>query len=263
VVLEKRIQLFSCYACYAFLVLFGVGWVALAGFLPPPSPAASALKIAHQFRGNTTGIRVGMVISMFSSALLLPWGGAVCAQLRRIDAARGALLWAWIAAQACIVIEFIYPCAFWCVAAFRLGDPSRIQSFNDLAWLPFLGIVATAMFQMVALAIATLADKRPDPVFPRWFAYFQAWCAVGVTPAGAIYLFKTGPLAWNGILAFWLAVTVAFIWLFVTTLMTVRAIKSEPEAATVTRVDNAALSDRVIAVEAELASLRELVGAPH
>src|SRR5206468_7592267 len=135
----RRTQLICAYACYAFLVLFGIGWVVLAGFLPPPSPLDSAASIAQQFRHNATAIRVGMVISVLASALLLPWGGAVCAQLRRIEGRHGTLVWAWIAAQACIVIEFIYPCAFWAVAAFRLDDPSRVQAFNDLAWLPYLG----------------------------------------------------------------------------------------------------------------------------
>lgn len=224
---DARTQIWCARACYAFLVLFGIGWVALAGFMPPPSPAAGAEEIAAEFRDNTDAIRVGMVISMFASALLLPWGGAVCTQLRRIEGANGPLLWAWIAAQACIVIEFIYPCAFWCVAAFRPEDAERVQMFNDLGWLPFLGIVSTAMFQMVALAIATLRDTRAVPLFPRWFAYFQLWCAVGVSPAGGIYIFKTGPLAWNGVLAFWVPVTVAAVWLLVTTAMTVRAIKRE------------------------------------
>jgi hypothetical protein len=254
---DRRVELWSCYGCYAFLVLFGIGWAGLAGFMPPPRPSADAEEIARQFREDTTGIRVGMVISMFSSALLRPWGGAICSQIRRIDARGGALVWAFIAAQACIVIEFIYPCAFWCVAAFRPEDAARVQSFNDLAWLPFLGIVATGMFQMVALAVLTLQDRRADPVYPRWFAYFQAWCAIGVAPAGGIYLFKTGPLAWNGILAFWLAVTVAFVWLLVTTLMTVRAIKRQP-------ADEGAdpAGARLAAVEAELALLRDRVGLP-
>jgi hypothetical protein len=66
------------------------------------------------------------------------------------------------------------------LAAFRPEDAVRVQTFNDLGWLPFLGIVCTGMFQMVALAVITLRDACPDPVFPRWFAFFQLWCAAGV-----------------------------------------------------------------------------------
>jgi hypothetical protein len=196
-----------------------------------------------------------MVFAIFSGALLLPWGGAVSAQIRRMEGRHAPITWAWIAAQGCIVIEFIYPCAIWAAAAFRTGSPTRIQEFNDLAWLAFLGIVSTGIFQMLALAYVVLRDKRPEPVYPRWFAYFQVWCAIGVIPAGMIYIFHTGPLAWNGILAFWVGVTVAFVWLVGTTVMTDRAIRRQGDEV-VTPVTDASLAQRVEALEAELGALR-------
>jgi hypothetical protein len=162
------------------------------------------------------------------------------------------LVWGWIAAQGCVVIEFVYPCAFWLVAAFRPEDANRVQTFNDLAWLPFLGIVCTGMFQMVALAVVTLRDRRPEPVFPRWFAYFQLWCAIGVGLTFGVYIFKTGPLAWNGILGFWVPVTFYFIWVVVTTVVTVRAIHHDRERLA-PEVD---ILQRISTIEAELAELR-------
>ena len=78
------------------------------------------------------------------------------------------------------------------------------------------------------------------PVFPRWFAYFQLWCAVGVGLTFGVYIVKTGPLAWNGILGFWIPVSFYFIWVVVTTLVTARAIKndddSDPESLLLDRV---------------------------
>jgi hypothetical protein len=252
---DKRTQLIAVNSCWVCLAFFGLGWVVLAGFLPPPSPHDTALQIADRFRGNTTGIRVGMVISIMASAFLLPWGGAVCAQMKRIEGRHAVLTWTWIAAQGCIVIEFIYPCAFWAVAAFRTGDPTRVQNFDDLAWLPFFGIVSTAIIQMIALGWLTLRDKREDPIYPRWFAYLQFWCAIGVIPAALVLAFHSGPFAWNGILAYWLGLTIAFVWLAATTVMTARAIKRMPDD------DPAALDDddlqaRFTALEAEVASLR-------
>lgn len=224
---DKRVQLWCVYSVFGFIAVFLIGWVALAGFVPPPSPTDSAQQITAMFEQRLVGIRVGLVLCVFASAFLLPWGGAICAQMLRIEGARAPLVWAWVAAQGCVVIEFVYPCTFWLVAAFRTDDPSRVQTFNDLGWLPFLGIVCTGMFQMVALAVLTLRDRRPLPVFPRWFAYFQLWCAVGVGFTFGVYIFKTGPLAWNGILGFWIPVTFYFIWVVVTTLVTARAIKSD------------------------------------
>ncbi|MDB5968368.1 MAG: hypothetical protein JWQ90_818 [Hydrocarboniphaga sp.] len=226
---DKRVQLWCAYSVFGFIVLFLIGWVGFAGFVPPRSPMEGADDIAQFYRANLLGIRIGMVLSIFASALLLPWGGAVSAQILRIEGPRAPLMWAWVAAQGCVVIEFVYPCTFWLVAAFRPDDATRVQTFNDLGWLPFLGIVCTGMFQMVALAVVTFRDSRPDPVFPRWFAFFQLWCAVGVGLTFGVFIFKTGPFAWNGILGFWVAVTVYFLWVVGTTLMTIRAINRDDE----------------------------------
>jgi len=165
---------------------------------------------------------------------------------------RAPLTWAWIAAQGCVVIEFVYPCTFWLVAAFRPEDAPRVQTFNDLGWLPFLGIVCTGMFQMVALALVTLRDRRSDPVYPRWFAYFQLWCALGVGLTFGVWIFKTGPLAWNGLVGFWIPVTFYFIWVIGTTIMTGRAIKNDNES----EPGRGPIADRVAALEAEIVAMR-------
>jgi hypothetical protein len=247
----KRVQLWSLYSVFGFIALFLIGWVLLARMVPPPSPTSTPEQLAGFFRDHLFGIRVGLVLALFASALLLPWGGAICAQMLRMEGDRAPLTWAWVAAQGCVVIEFVYPCTFWLVAAFRPDDAARVQTFNDLGWLPFLGIVCTGMFQMVALAVVTLRDRHPNPVYPRWFAYFQLWCALGVGFTFGVWIFKAGPLAWNGLIGFWIPVTVYFVWVITTTLMTGRAINNDESPA-----EGRTIVERVAALEAELAALR-------
>lgn len=254
----KRVQLWSLYSVFGFIALFLIGWVLLARMVPPPSPADNPEQIGRFFRDHLFGIRVGMVLSLFASALLLPWGGAICAQMVRVEGPRAPLAWAWAAAQGCVVIEFVYPCAFWLMAAFRPDDAGRVQTFDDLGWLPFLGIVCTGMFQMVALAVITLRDPRAEPVYPRWFSYFQLWCALGVGLTFGVWIFKTGPLAWDGLIGFWIPVTVYFVWVVVTTIMTGRAINSDDA-----RSDGRTITDRVAGLEAELAAMRAQFDAPR
>jgi len=248
-------QKWCVYSVFVFIGLFLTGWVLLARMVPPPSPMETPDQIAEFYLSRLTGIRVGMVLAIFAAALLLPWGGAICAQMLRIEGPRSPLTWAWIAAQGCVVIEFVYPCAFWLVAAYRPETASRVQTFNDLGWLPFLGIVCTGMFQMVALAAVTLRDPRPDPVYPRWFAYFQLWCALGVGLTFGVWIFKTGPLAWNGLLGFWTPVTVYFLWVTGTTVMTARAIDNDNEP----KPELVAMTDRLAALDAEIASIKSFV----
>lgn len=251
-----RVQLLCAYAGYGFLVLYLLGFVVLARFVPPPDPGASAEHIAQMFRANTFSIRLGMWVCVSSGALLLAWGGAVAVQIKRMEGRFSPLTYTWVAANACVVIEFIYPNMFWSVAAFRPeAAPEFIQRFNDLAWLPWLGIVSTGIIQCCALGLLTLLDKRSEPIYPRWFGYFQFWCALGLSPAGLIIFFKNGPLAWNGLIAFWIAASVAFVWVVVTTHETASAIKHQARLPDPDH--DTELSARIATLEEQVARLSE------
>ncbi|MUL65929.1 hypothetical protein BOO86_15745 [Mycobacterium sp. CBMA 234] len=249
---NNRVQLYCAYSVFGFIAAFLIGWVALAGFVPPPSPTASAGQVAQFYRGHLLGIRIGMVLALSASSLLLPWGGALCAQMLRVEGPRSPLVWTWVAAQGCVFIEFVYPCTFWLMAAFRPEDATRVQTFNDLGWLPFLGIVCSGIIQMIALAIVTFRDRTPQRVFPRWFGYFQLWCAISVALTFGVWIFKTGPLAWDGIIGFWIPVTGYFVWVVVTTVVTGRAIRNDTEQTT----SEPDIAQRLATIEAQLADLR-------
>lgn len=246
---STRVQLASAYSCYFFIGLFAIGFLPLAGFLPPPRPTAAADEVAALFRDRAGAIRAGMCVCVAASAFLLPWGAAVGAQLRRIERLP-TLTYTWVCANTILAVLFIYPCLWWAVAAFRPdGDLEIIQRFNDMAWLGFMGIISTALIQCLVLAVATFADVSPDPVYPRWFGYFQAWCGVLLTPDLVVYCFKSGPVAWNGIFAFWTEITVAFLWLIVTTHMTARAAREQSTRT----MGGLTLEQRIAALESERA----------
>jgi hypothetical protein len=48
-----------------------------------------------------------------------------------------------------------------------------------------------------------------------------------MAPASFMGLFKTGPLAYNGMLAFWLVALDFFIWMVVMSVMTFKAISAD------------------------------------
>jgi hypothetical protein len=222
---STNVQLLWTYSVYGFLVLFGSGWVLVARFLPPPSPNDSAAEIARTFRADDLRIRVGMCMCVAAAAFVLLWGAAIGAQLRLLDNS-AMLAYTWISANTILCILLIYPCLWWALAAFRPeAAPETIRSLNDMAWLGFFGIVSTALVQCLVLAVAAFSDTSPDPIYPRWFGYFQLWCLVSYTPDLFVFLFKSGPLAWNGILACWLVLAVTFAWIPVTAHMTAKAIK--------------------------------------
>jgi hypothetical protein len=247
--------LWCAYAGYVFILVFWLAFWLLAGFIPPPDPTDAPSVIAERFRDNTFGIRLGMVIGIFAAALLLPWGGIVAVQLKRIEGRRAPLAYAWIAASALLLVEFIYPCVWWGVAAYRPTDsPEIIQRFNDMAWLAFVGVASTVVFQALVLALLVLTDEAVEPVYPRWFGYFNIWCGVLITPAGLIFLFHDGPFTWNGLMAFWLVLVAYCLWTVVLSALTVQAIKKQPVV----------VSDQTAQIEelrAELAHVRAQISS--
>lgn len=89
-----------------------------------------------------------------------------------------------------------------------------------LPWPPIVG-------QLGALSVAIFSDRRAEPLFPRWFGYFNVWVALLLLPASAIIFFKTGPLAWTGVIGFWIPAAVFGVWYIVMTVILLRAISAE------------------------------------
>ena len=218
----------SAWSGIAFLVLIVIGFWALAGFIPPPSPQDSAAQISAQFRGNETGIRFGMIISMFASGLLGPFVAQITIQMRRIEGRHSILAFTQLALGAIFGLEFIYLIFFWETAAFR---PERsaaiIQGLNDMGWIPFVGLSSTIVLMPICLGWCALADKRPNPVFPRSFGYFNLWAGLMFTPGSFNVFFHTGPLAWNGLFAFYIPVAIFAIWCVVVSLQLIKAVDQQ------------------------------------
>jgi hypothetical protein len=243
-----------------FVVLFTIGFWGIAGFVPPPAPRADAQQIAALFRDDANSIRLGMLITALAAVLIIPWAAAVSTQLRRIEGRHE--VWASIqfgtAAISALLFELLV--FLWLVATFR-GDrnPEIVQTLNDLGWVTIVGLIWTVTLEAVAIGIAILGDKRRDPIFPRWAGYANIWCATLFLPGQINVFFKEGPFAWNGLLAWYVPLTVFCAWFAINLYIVLKAItRQEENGAPVTGsaasgvLDNAALTAEVAALRAEL-----------
>ena len=79
------------------------------------------------------------------------------------------------------------------------------------------------------IAFCVLSDKKPQPVFPRWFGFFNLWIATGFLVGEAVAFSQVGPFAWNGAAAFWMAATFFFGWILVTWRVVRTAILQQPD----------------------------------
>ncbi len=211
--MNTKNQLWCVWSGIAFAIFFTLGFWPITHFMPPPSPTMSALEVASMYGANTNQIRFGLLVMMGSSGLILPFTAAIAAQMKRMEETPSILTYLQLASGALGVVFFIVPCVLWSVAAFRPERaPELIQLMNDAGWMLFLMPFTTFIVQNFAIGIAILGDKSVQPVFPRWMGFFNFWVAVLFVPGGLLTFFKTGPFAWNGLLAFWVPFVVFFTW---------------------------------------------------
>nr|WP_255525298.1 hypothetical protein [Mycolicibacterium sp. BK634] len=193
-----------------------IGLVAIARFVPTPSPGQSAVETAQFIIENRTRIRWGMILGMFASSLLMTYAVSMAVHMRRIEGRFPALAMIQFGLGAIFVLEFIYLLFFWQTATFRVDRaPELIQLLNDMAWIPFVGLTSTAVVQVACFGIAVLMDRRERPIFPRWLGYYNLWVALMFTPGTFNVFFKDGPLAWNGIIAWYIPLGVFATWLII------------------------------------------------
>jgi hypothetical protein len=213
---NTRMQMLCLWCGPAAMVLFGIGWWGLAGFVPPPSPNDSALEIQQVYVDNTDGIRAGLVLTMFAGTLTGIFAAAICVQMRRVEGRYTPLSYTELGMGMLGVLLFILTTMPMQVAAFRPEDtdPELLRTINDLGFIPFVGIFAPAFAQNIAIALVAFKDTE-QRVFPRWLGYYNVWVALLFLPAVLLYFFKTGPFAWDGVFVWWVPLTIFSSWFIV------------------------------------------------
>jgi hypothetical protein len=207
------------------------------GFVQPMSPTLSAEQVAAFYRdpGNLPRIRYSMILFNWFAVGLIPILALIALQMRRMAHRTPIFSYAILACAAGGPTIFLMANLFWLLAAFRPErDPQLTLMFNDLAWVTFSTQVGFLIAQSVILALAIFLDRQARPVFERWVAHFNLVIAALLVPAAFAGLAMTGPLAWDGLLTFWVRNAAIGVWIVVMAVVLARAIRrqrAEGEAA--------------------------------
>lgn len=226
---ERRAAIACAWSGAAFCVLFGIGFVLFARFLPPPSPDMSAAEVSRMYADNRNGIRTGAVLVMVANGFYLTWTAVItylmwCAGFRLMSFVQ--LLGGGIGAMGPFLGSML-----WIAAAFRPDqDPGTTQALNDIAWLFTIAYFVPVFFQFVAVGVVGLSASPERAPWPRWAGYLSLWFATMAVPAALIPFFKTGPFAWDGAFGFWIP-AVAFFGFFtvMTPILARGAARSAPD----------------------------------
>jgi hypothetical protein len=211
---NTKVLMFGAWAALLYPGLLILGWWGLAGFVPPPAPGAASQGIVAYYQTHAVGIRAGMVVAMFGAMTAMPLGATVAYFIRRVEGFTGPLTMLQIMGAVGMAVLTFYPPMWWLIALFRPDrTPEELtRMLSDAAWLQWVGGLTIYYPTIITMAVAAFIAKDDRRYFPRWFGYLNLWLVVLLLPGQMIFFFKSGPLAWNGLFAFYLAFVAFGLW---------------------------------------------------
>lgn len=200
------------------------------GFTPPMSPTMSAEQVAAFYRdpAHLSRIRGSMILFNWFCVGLIPVLILIMMQIRRMAHRTPIFAYCMLGCAAGGPTIFLVANIFWLLAAFRPErNPELTQMYNDLAWITFTTGVPFLIAQSVILALAIYFDDPQQPVLPRWVAHFNLIITAALVPAAFVALTLSGPVAWDGVLSFWLKNIAIGVWIVVMGAVLGQAIRRE------------------------------------
>jgi hypothetical protein len=253
---ERRIERVCVATGPALAALYGLGVILFARMIPVNSPARSVAAVVAAYRAHANGIRIGMAMVVFGAALMITWAAAVATQTRRGSPGHPILFHIQMACAVTACINGVMLCLAGGLAAFRpdVVPGESIRMLNDLFWL--LWTIPGTSFEVwcFAAAAAILIDKRANPVFPRWAGYFSIFVGCSFLPGVLAFFAKHGPIAYNGLIPWWIPTVTFFSWVIVMTPLTWRAIDREVDEPAVEQIADPAVIAEFARLRAEIAA---------
>ncbi|WP_280834335.1 hypothetical protein [Mycolicibacterium frederiksbergense] len=192
--------------------VFGVIICILARVTPPPRPDVTAADKVAFFAEHGVTIKIGFCLLLILLGGAAMTNGLVAYQIKRMTVG-SAFAYAYIGGMGVGALPgFLLVAVCFLTAAFRPDrDPELISLLYDLGMLSYNGSLGCFTAAYLVFAIAILYDK--NKIFPAWFAYVTIWQIITEVIASQMFIFRSGPFAWNGSIAFWWAVVVFSVWL--------------------------------------------------
>jgi hypothetical protein len=205
-----------------------IGFIGLARYVPPPLAALSADQLAEFYRSHAGSARLGITVTFIGFG---GWGflaAIITSRMLKMKPRNPALVFGQLAAGAAgwAFLNIAAMCLI--VAAFRPErEPEITQAVHDIGWMCIFMSCVPFIMQALFLGIAILQDKSASPALPRWAGYLSLWYFVALAPGAVVGLFKTGPLAYDGLFGFWIPILVFVLWWIAIGLATARVASKE------------------------------------
>lgn len=194
-----------------FYIVFAIIFVPLTRVMPPPRPDVGNTEIVAFFTAHGYTIQIGFALLMLFIGFTGVANGLIALQIKRMSVAP-VFAYGYIASLVVGAVPGALMASFcFLVAAFRPDrDPQILALLYDMALLSYVGSLGCFCTQNMVLAVAIFLDR--NGIFPKWLAYMSIWMIVTELLAGPVFIFTSGPLAWNGSIAFYIGTIIWVVW---------------------------------------------------
>jgi hypothetical protein len=197
-----------------FMAAFVFLWGVLARNLPPFPPSATPLEVKAHYVDHSLAIMIGMSVCLTLTACYMAWGGAVSQVMNRVEGPSGILSKLEFMGATITCAPIMTACAVWLTAAHEAAalSPEVLHLLYWLGWLLIDLAYLVTSFQIGAVSLVFMRDKRAVPLVPSWVCWWGWVTLASFFVVNAIPFVSTGPLAFNGVISFWVAFFTWFIW---------------------------------------------------
>lgn len=227
--MSERSQIAIVWWSLLLATIYGLALGFLLHMIGPPSATWSAQQVAQFYLENRISVRIGATIASWTSMFMLPLWAVIAAQIRRQET--GTPIWTIMAATggSLMGLFLALPPLFFGVAAFTpTRAPEITATMHELGLLTLVTTDQVYIFNWVAVAVICLAPQcaRYSP-FPRWFGYFTAFTGIAFEVGAFAFNFRSGPFSWNGLVVFWMPLTLFGLWILVTSALLLKSLKAQ------------------------------------
>lgn len=217
---NTKAELWLCWiTIVVFYNIFGVCFFGLTRTQPPPQAWWGAERIARWFSDNHEGLLAGFGIIFLVGAFSVASTALIAYSMFRMSVSR-AFAYAYLIIYSLAAVPgMLLTCIALVAGAMRPDrDPRLLNLLYDMGFLSFSGTMGIFLIGSVVWALAILLDE--NRVLPKWFGYLNICNALTEVVVATCCIAKSGPFAWNGVIAFYINMVVfaAYTGVFITLL---------------------------------------------
>ncbi len=203
----KRELWIAWYTIIVFYNIFGIVFFGITRTQPPPPASLTPREIVEWFADNRMGLLVGFGVIFFMGPIVTASTALIAYSMRRMSVSPAFAHTYLILYSLAAVPGMLLTCIVLVVGAMRPDrDPQLMATLYDMGFLAFSGTMGIFLIGSVIWAVAILLDK--NNILPKWFGYFNVCNALTEVVVATCCIYKEGPFAWDGEIAFYINLVV-------------------------------------------------------